>query len=85
MDGIGLAASGSGSGVRSLKIRRTVSLVGPRIEGYRFGLQYAKRNMAGDRLKYIRPNQSLEPMARCVTPRAGHEARHLSPWLTIKR
>ena len=23
------------------------------------------------------PNQSLEPMARCVTPRAGHESRHL--------
>jgi hypothetical protein len=32
-----------------------------------------------------KPNQSLEPMARYVTPRAGHEARRLSPWLTIKR
>src|SRR3569833_1765609 len=31
------------------------------------------------------PNQSLEPMARYVTPRAGHESRRLSPWLTIKR
>jgi len=31
------------------------------------------------------PNQSLEPMARSVTPRAAHEPRQLSPWLTIKR
>jgi hypothetical protein len=31
------------------------------------------------------PNQSLEPMARSVTPRAAHESRQLSPWLTIKR
>jgi len=31
------------------------------------------------------PNQSLEPMARASTPRAWHESRRLSPWLTIKR
>ena len=29
------------------------------------------------------PNQSLEPMARSVTPRAAHVSRQLSPWLTI--
>jgi len=34
---------------------------------------------------HIAPNQSLEPMARCVTPRAKHESRRLSPWLTIER
>jgi len=34
---------------------------------------------------YVLPNQSLEPMARSSTPRAGHESRRLSPWLTIKR
>ena len=33
----------------------------------------------------VTPNQSLEPMARSSTPRAGHESRRLSPWLTIKR
>ena len=31
------------------------------------------------------PNQSLEPMARSVTPRAEHESRRISPWLIIKR
>ena len=85
MDGLVLAASELGLGVRSLKIRRTVRLVESRIEGYRFDLQYAKQNMARDRLKRIRPNQSLEPMARYVTPRARHESRRLSPWLTIER
>jgi len=54
LDGVALAASEPGSGVRSLKIRRTVSLVESRIEGYRFVLQGAKRNMARDRLKCIR-------------------------------
>ena len=80
MDGIVLVASEPGPGVRSLKIRRPVSLVESRIEGSRFVLQCAKRNMARDRIKHIRPNQSLEPMARSVTPRA--DAR-VAPALTM--
>jgi hypothetical protein len=43
------------------------------------------RDLVAGKNPSIPPNQSLEPMARCVTPRAGHEARHLSPWLTMKR
>jgi len=38
-----------------------------------------------DEITGTEPNQSLEPMARSVTPRARHESRPLSPWLTIKR
>jgi len=42
------------------------------------------RIIAGDVRDWEKkPNQSLEPMARSVTPRAAHEPRQLPPWLTI--
>jgi len=41
--------------------------------------------MARDRLKRIRPNQSLEPIARASRLVLAHESRHSRCWLTIKR
>ena len=72
-----------GNGVAYVDEEQTLFFIGR--DGYAgLGRILASHGIPREKVS-LGPNQSLEPMARCVTPRARHESRRLSPWLTIKR